>query len=72
MKLALPVSSQLKVDIANATTIYIGEASPGVATSTAAWRIFKVDTTSGVSIGYAGKDAGFIYVWDDRATYTYG
>ena len=72
MRISPSVAGQLKVDVANATTIYVAEAAPGVVTSQSSWKIFKVDTSSGVSIGYANNNAGFIHSWDDRASYTYG
>lgn len=50
---------------------YIGEASPGTATSGAGWRIKKVDeTTADTTIKYAGGGA-FTEVWDNRASLTY-
>lgn len=51
---------------------YIGNAKPGVATSSAEWRIFRV-TTSGdeVKTEFAGGTARFINIWDDRAGYSY-
>lgn len=71
-KLAVPVYAQLKVDVASPTVVYVGEASPGAATSDSVWNIFKVDTSTGVSITFAERDSGYKYIWDDRATYTYG
>jgi hypothetical protein len=57
--------------------IYKGYARPGTATSTAAWQIAKL-TYSGSSITQIDwpqngsiASSEFIFVWDDRATYTY-
>ena len=52
-----------------ASTIYIGKADHGVATSAAEWFIFKVVTTSGADITSVGTD--YDQVWDDRASLTY-
>lgn len=51
---------------------YLGEAVPGTATSSAAWRIKKIDETSSpdLSITFAGTGA-FDQVWDNRASLTY-
>lgn len=49
---------------------YIGEAAIGTATSAAAWRIKKVDSTSGIIIQWAGTGA-FDQIWDNRASLTY-
>lgn len=53
------------------TIRYIGEAEVGSATSSATWRIKKVDTTTGVIIKWAGGSASFDKVWDDHLTYSY-
>jgi len=53
--------------------IYIGRAAPGTASSAAKWQIKKL-TYSGNNLtatGYASGDDAFIYVWDDRAGYSY-
>ena len=52
-----------------ASTIYIGKAEHGVATSAPEWFVFKVVTTSGADITSVGLD--FDQVWDDRASLTY-
>jgi hypothetical protein len=56
---------------ASATVSYKGEAAPGTATSSPAWRIQRI-TTSGalISIQWAGSGA-FSQVWDDRSSLTY-
>lgn len=71
-RLATPTNTQLKVDVASPTTIYVGEAAPGASTSSAVWKIFQVDTTTGVSLGFANKLGEYKFIWDDRTTYTYG
>jgi len=49
-----------------ANVTYIGEADLGTATTTAAWRIQKIDETSGVEITWSGT--GFSVKWSERAT----
>jgi len=49
---------------------YIGEAAIGSATSSAVWRVKKVDSTTGISITWAGTGI-FNQVWDNYASLTY-
>lgn len=51
------------------TTIYVGYAPRGTATSSAAWKIKKVDLTDGAPT--ATRWTAPTAVWDDRATETY-
>jgi hypothetical protein len=54
---------------------YIGYAMPGVEDDAAGWQIRKNTWSGGgllTATKYAGSDNGYIHVWDDRATYTYG
>lgn len=55
------------------TLIYIGESSPGTATSANTWRIKLVDETNDpdVSITWANGTSDFDKTWDDRLSYTY-
>ena len=59
---------------ANGDPIFIGEATPGTATSAARWRIKKV-TYSGTSITKVqwanGESILFKEVYDDRASLSY-
>jgi hypothetical protein len=57
-------------DTTTLNMIYIGEAQPGTATSTASWRIKRLDLTSGLIIQWAGSGA-FSQIWDNRAALTY-
>ena len=52
------------------STIYIGEAAPGTTDATPAWRIQKIDTSTGKGT-WADGVASFTKAWVDRATYTY-
>jgi hypothetical protein len=49
---------------------YIGEAAIGTTTSSASWRVRKVDSTSGISITWAGTGV-FDQVWNNYASLTY-
>lgn len=49
---------------------YIGEATMGSLTSSAVWRIKRIDNTSGVVITWAGSGA-FDQVWDNYPSLTY-
>lgn len=51
---------------------YIGEAEPGTATSSASWRIKRVDETADpdVTVKWAGTGT-FNQVWDNRASLSY-
>jgi hypothetical protein len=61
----------LQFDSAATPVLYLGEALAGVATSVASWRIQKIDTTTGVSIKWAGGASTFTQVWDNRASLVY-
>ena len=53
---------------------YIGEATPGTASSEANWRIKRVDLSDAggdIEIVWAENTAEFIHTWDDRLTYEY-
>lgn len=49
---------------------YIGEAAIGSATSSAVWRVKKIDSTTGITITWAGTGV-FDQVWDNYLTLTY-
>lgn len=52
---------------------YVGQAKPGTTSATAGWSIKKL-TYSGsnvTDVQWANSDSGFIFVWDNRASYTY-
>ncbi len=65
-----------KVDFVDSSDlIYIGEATPGTATSAASWRIQRINTNDGtnndIAIQWADGNANFDNVWDDHLTITY-
>lgn len=49
---------------------YVGEAAVGSATSSAVWRVKKIDSTSGTVITWAGTGT-FNQVWDNYASLSY-
>lgn len=76
---AAPPYQQLMDFDGGANVIYIGWATPGVATSAAKWKIRKLGYTADsggnlqvTSIKYASKDVGFNSIWDSRTSYVYG
>lgn len=66
---AQPGSYNLKYD-EGATYTYIGEASPGTATSAALWRIKRL-TNADNTIVWIDGNSSFDNVWDDRASGVY-
>lgn len=71
---AISVSSatyNVNLDEVSATVMYVGEALPGTSAASAAWRIKKIDQTSGLVLTWANGDSDFDKVWDNRASYTY-
>lgn len=66
-----------EIDETVSDTIYIGEALPGTATSTAAWRIQRLIFTSGIggtediSKTWADGNALFDNIWDNRLSLSY-
>jgi hypothetical protein len=61
----------VNIDEASATITYVGEALPGLTNSQSVWRIKRIDTSSGLVIKWAGGQASFVNIWDDRASYSY-
>lgn len=63
------LSYDLQVDDTGTYT-YLGNASPGTATSASSWRIKRVVNATGV-ITHADGSSNFNKTWDDRASYSY-
>lgn len=61
----------LLVDEVSGTISYIGQAPIGSATSSSVWQIFKLDSSSGLTLKWADSTDAFSKIWDDRATYSY-
>lgn len=60
------------IDDSASTTIYIGEAVIGSASSSAVWRIQKIITSTGsTSITWAAGSDTFTNIWDNRASLSY-
>lgn len=63
-----------KMEYSGTNVIYIGEAQPGSATSSAVWRIKKLTYNAQnmvTDIQWAGGNAKFDKIWNNRASYTY-
>lgn len=63
--------SALRFRVVGSAT-YIGEAPPGTAETSAAWRIRKILTTgSDFDILWANGTSDYVNVWTDWASFTY-
>jgi hypothetical protein len=60
-----------RIDDSAGTTIYIGKAPIGSATSAAVWQIAKLDTSSGLIKTWSDGDSLFNNIWDNRASLEY-
>ena len=70
----LPTETKLyavRLDEVSTTLNYVGEAVPGTADGAAAWRIKKIDMTSGVVLTWADGNTNFDNIWSNRAGLTY-
>lgn len=61
----------LRFDSTASPVLYLGQALPGSSESSSVWRIQKIDTTSGVSITWAGGAGTFTQQWSNRASLSY-
>ena len=62
----------LRLDEADSSTVYVGEAITGSATSGAVWRIKRILTSGTVlSILFADGNTNFDNVWDNRGSLSY-
>jgi hypothetical protein len=62
-----------EVDQSVVGVVYVGEATPGTASSASLWRIKRItESGSSTSVDWAGGTADFVHSWDDRLTLTYG
>jgi hypothetical protein len=71
---AISDSTNYKTILDNYSTsniIYVGDADIGSATSSAVWRIQKIDKTTGIVITWADGDDFFNNIWDNRLSLTY-
>jgi hypothetical protein len=53
------------------TYVYIGNATPGTATSAASWKIKRVTTTNPVKVEYAAGTSFYNQIWDNRTSLSY-
>lgn len=60
-----------RIDEASSTVMYVGQALTGSATSAAVWKIFKIDSSSGLIITWADGNSHYDNVYDDRANLSY-
>ena len=58
-------------DTTTPSVTYVGEAPVGTATGTSAWRIKKLDETSGLVISWADGNGNFDNNWNNRASLSY-
>ena len=70
--LGLDMQYNKLVDVVGTYT-YIGEALPGTATSSATWRIKRIETLSGgdLNILWASGSSDFNKIWNNRASFAY-
>jgi len=54
---------------------YIGEAAPGSSSSSAVWRVFRLDESESgdeeLLKKYANGDAAFVHIWNNRGSFSY-
>jgi len=64
--------SGLRIDDSVANTLYIGECAVGStgSTSSAIWKIQKIDTSS-INIKWADGNTSYDNIWDNRTSLTY-
>lgn len=63
---------ETQIDEVDDDTTYIGKALPGSDTDQAKWQIQKISVDGTVtSFEWAGGNAGFVNIWDDRASLEY-
>ena len=72
-KIAPALATAVEYD-AKSNPVYVGESYPGATVSDTAWRIRKLfyDISGNVvNVKWAEGNADFVFVWDDRNTYSY-
>lgn len=60
-----------RLEEASATITYVGQAAPGSATSSAVWRVKRLDSAAGLVVLYADGNTNFDNTWDGRAGFSY-
>jgi hypothetical protein len=60
------------VDEASSTITYVGEATPGTATSAATWKVKRINSATLLAeILFADGDSNYDNIWDNRAALSY-
>jgi len=68
---ALPEAVRIAEDSVDPDIEYFGFAPTGTLTSAASWRIFRLDSSTGLVKEFADGDADYDNEWDDRETLSY-
>lgn len=67
-----PVRYEHRAELVDADLAYRGEAAPGSADGAQAWRISRIDTSTGEPVvAWAGGSQAFDKAWNTRSTYEY-
>jgi len=67
------VAYDVETDLSQTGFVYVGQAVPGSATSSAVWKIKRItEGVNGTSIDWANGTDASTNVWDDRLTLSYG
>ena len=74
-RMTQPGSTTTSYESRNDTTtdtnlVYLGKATPGTASSDAAWQIKRYNKSAG-HMSFADDETTFTKTWDDRTSYTY-
>ena len=65
------VDYHIEIDEIDSSISYFGYALPGTTTSSASWKIKKVNINGDGSVTWANGTAAFDKIWDNRLSYTY-
>lgn len=72
LKYIQDVPNKVLVDTTTTGSYYIGEAVPNSATSSALWRVFKVEVSAtSTTVQFADGNDNFDKIWDNRASLSY-
>ena len=70
---AVEIATTIRDDYITDYLMYRGDATPGSLEADSVWRLQKIvtDVNGDVTVTFANGDSDFIYIWNDRLTYTY-
>lgn len=72
LKYTQDVPNKVLLDTSSSSTVYVGEAVPNSATSSALWRVYKVAVgATSTAVTFADGNDDFDNIWDDRSSLTY-